>query len=78
MSKFARAISWIASILSSAFLGLALAAVAIHLSDRLTDNDTSRSFYLTEKDVTCFLIKTRGEQLMDCLPGEYGSEETEQ
>jgi len=76
MSKLAIAISWIASILSSAFLGLALAAVAIHLGDRFTDNDTSRSFYLTDKDVTCFLIKTRGEQLMDCLPGEYGSEES--
>lgn len=75
MSKFARAIAWLASMLSSAFIGMALAALAIHLADRFTDNDTSRSFYLTEKDVTCFLVKTRGQQLMDCLPGEYGNEE---
>lgn len=75
MSRFVKATTWLASALSSAFIGMALAALAIHLTDRFTGNDSVRSFYLTERGVTCFVIKTRGEQLLSCLPGEYPEEE---
>ena len=75
MSRLAKAKAWIASALSSAFIGMALAALVIHLNDRFTGNDSVRSFYLTERGVTCFVIKTRGEQLLSCLPGEYPEEE---
>lgn len=75
MSRLTTAKKQLASAVSSAFLGMALAALAIHLTDRFTGNESVRSFYMTERGVTCFVIKTRGEQLLSCLPGEYPEEE---
>lgn len=70
-TKLTKAIA--ASLFPIAF-GMVLAALLIHLVDRFKGNDTIRSFYMEERGVTCFVIKTRGQQLLSCLPGQYPEE----
>lgn len=71
-TKLTKAVA--ASLFPIAF-GMVLAALLIHLVDRFKGNDTVRSFYLTDRGVTCFVIKTRGEQILSCLPGQYPEDE---
>lgn len=55
-------------------IGMAFGALAIHLIDRFHANDTAWNFYSPSVDMTCMVARSRGQEVMSCLPGDHRME----
>lgn len=53
----------------AAIIGMSFAALAIHLYDRFSGNGTAWNFYSPNTNMTCLVARSRGQEIMFCLPG---------
>ncbi|EMN1576646.1 hypothetical protein ACSDGV_18440 [Pseudomonas aeruginosa] len=58
----------------AAIIGMSFAALAIHLYDRFSGNGTAWSFYNPNTNMTCLVARSRGQEVMACLPGDHQQE----
>jgi len=66
-SKLTKVVS---SLIGPALMGLFVAVMAIQISDRFASTELVESFYSETADATCVLIRSRGQEVMSCLPGD--------
>lgn len=71
-NKLTKAVS---SMLLPLLIGLFGANLLIQLIDRFSNNDTAWSFYSETTDLTCTVARSRGQEVMACLPGDHRVEE---
>lgn len=46
--------------------------LAIQIFDRFSpSNDSAWSFYVPSTDMTCIVARSRGQEIMSCLPGDH-------
>ncbi len=70
-SVFDRLMGWILALI----VGMAFWSLAIHLADRFTGNDNAWSFYSETTHMTCIVARSKGKDLMACVPGDRRTEE---
>ncbi|MBB1606527.1 MULTISPECIES: hypothetical protein [unclassified Pseudomonas] len=58
----------------AAIIGMSFGALAIHLYDRFSWNGTAWNFYSPNTDMTCLVARSRGQEVMACLPGDRRKE----
>ena len=65
----------VASMLLPVLAGLFGGNQLIQFVDRFSNNDTAWSFYSETTDLTCTVARSRGQEVMACLPGDHRVEE---
>lgn len=56
----------------AAISGMAIASLGIHIYDRFSpENDSAWTFYIPSTDVTCIVARSRGQEVMSCVPGDH-------
>jgi hypothetical protein len=71
-SKLTKAV---AAMLFPLLVGLFGGHLLIQIVDRFSNNETAWDFYSPDLDVTCVVARSRGQEVMDCLPGSLRKEE---
>lgn len=60
----------------SAIVAMAASSLLINLIDRYSwANGTAWSFYSPATDMTCMVARSRGQEVMACLPGDHRVED---
>jgi hypothetical protein len=60
----------VSSLIGPVLLGMFGAVMAIQITDRFASTELIESFYSEVADATCVLIRSRGQEVMSCIPGD--------
>ena len=55
----------------ASIVAMGASSLAIHLIDRFHRNETAWHFYTPSVDMTCVVAKSRGQEVMSCVPGDH-------
>ena len=66
-SKLTKAL---AGLIGPALIGMFGAVMAIQIADRFASTEIVETFYSATADATSVLIRSRGQEVMSCLPGD--------